>query len=342
MRARLGLVVGALIVALCLGTALGVVLTRPERPDLLRDPEPVGVVAPAWREFEDARTVQVQLTRGGQAALTAPGDGRLTVWECASGADLRSGDSAMALDGRAVLSLATTTPLWRDLSVGDTGADVEALQQALVDLGQDVAVDGRMGTSTMAAFVRVVRAIEPGAPRPAAVEVRGLLWLPGPTVRVSECDASVGEQVSAGQRVAATDGQLIAAQVADQVQAPAAGSRVLVVAGVRLALDDEWRVSGAALGDLAATEAYRRHIADPEAVPLTGTAALETPLRVASIPPGALFGLEGERGCVASSDGKALGVQVIASELGQALVTFEGFESPALIAAAAPRGLSCR
>lgn len=332
---------GALTVALCLGTALGAALTQPERPELLRDPEPVGVVAPAWRQFEDARTVQVQLTRGGEAALTAPGDGRLTAWQCASGAELRSGDSAMALDGRAVLSLATTTPLWRDLSVGDTGADVEALQQALADLGQDVAVDGRMGTSTMAAFVRVVRAIEPGAAHPAAVEVSGLLWLPGPTVRVSECDASVGEQATAGQRVAATDGQLIAAQVADHVQEPAAGARVLVV-GVRLALDDEWRVSDATLGDLAATDAYRRHIANPEAVPLTGTAALDTPVRVASIPPGALFDLEGERGCVASSDGNALGVQVVASELGQALVSFEGAEPPALIAAVAPQGLSCR
>lgn len=342
MRARVGLVVGALVVALCLGSALGVALTRTERPELLRDPEPVGVVAPAWRLFEDARTVQVRLTRGASASLTAPDDGRLTVWQCASGAELRTGDSSMSLDGWAVLSLATTIPLWRDLSVGDTGADVEALQQALVDLGQDLAVDGRMGPSTMDAFVRVVGAIEPGSPRPAMVQASRLLWLPGPTVSVSECDASVGEQVSAGQRVAATDGPLIAAQVADHVQAPAGGARVLVVDGVRVALDDEWRVSVAALGDLAATDAYRRHIANPEAVPLTGTAALDTPLRVASIPPGALFGLEGERACVASSDGNVLGIQVVASELGQALVTFEGAEPPAQIAARAPGGLSCQ
>lgn len=342
MKVRLGLVVGALLVALCLGSALGVALTRPQRPVLLRDPEPVGVVAPAWREFEDARTVQVQVTRGPQIALTAPGDGRLTAWQCTSGAELASGESVMALDGRAVLSLATTVPLWRDLSDGDAGSDVEALQQALVDLGQEVAVDGRMGTGTMAAFVRVVRAIDPGAPRPAVVEASRLLWLPGPTIRLSGCDASVGEQVSTGQRVADTDGPLIAAQVADHVPAPAAGARVLVVDGVRVALDDEWRVGVAALGDVAATEVYRRHVADPEAVPLTGTVVLETPMRVASVPPGALSSLEGALGCVASSDGQALGVQVIASELGQALVIFEGVEPPALIAATAPGGLSCR
>jgi hypothetical protein len=330
-----------LLVAVALGGALGVVLALPQRPALLRDPEPVGVVAPVWREFDDARTVQVQLARAAQVALTTPGDGRLTLWHCAPATELTSGHSVMSLDGRAVLSLATPIPLWRDLSVGDAGSDVEALQRSLVDLGQDVPIDGRMGTGTLAAFGRVLRAIEPGAPRPTVVESSRLLWLPGLTVRVSACETSVGEHVTSGQRMATADGPLIAAQVADHVRDPAAGARVLVVDGVRLALDGEWRVRSE-LGDLAATEAYQRHITDPEAVPLTGTVALEAPLLVASVPPGALFGLEGERGCVASSNGQALAVQVIASELGQALVTFEDAAPPAQIAVAAPDGLPCR
>ncbi|UCN15017.1 hypothetical protein LFM56_01415 [Cellulomonas iranensis] len=61
------------------------------------------------------------------------------------------------VSGRPVLVLHGDIPPHRDLTVGDTGADVRRLQSALRECGQHVTVDGSFGQATAAALTQVYR-----------------------------------------------------------------------------------------------------------------------------------------------------------------------------------------
>lgn len=323
------------------GATVGVLVAAPSRPDVLADPAPLGVVPPAWRTFDDARTVEVALTTSDPVTLTAPVGGRVTGWECATGAVLSSGTTPLSVDGGPVLALATAVPLWRDLAVGDTGLDVAALQQALTDLGEPVPVDGRLGTGTLAAYGRVLAAAAPGGEPAQEVAATAVLWLPEPEVVVGACTTGTGRLVAAGDPLADTEGTPRALSLTRSPTDGVAGPRVLDVEGVRLDLDDALTLTDpVALAALARTAAYAAHVASPDTVPLTATWALAEPVAVAAVPPGALSGIEGVDACV-GVDGRAVPVRLVSSDLGQALVTFPG-EEPDLVDVAAPEGATCR
>ncbi|PPI24313.1 hypothetical protein [Rathayibacter sp. AY1B5] len=68
------------------------------------------------------------------------------------GGTLASGGLLLAVAGRPLLGLRVAAPLYRDLHVGDSGADAEAFEEALSTLSDaDFAVDGAVTEATVAA-----------------------------------------------------------------------------------------------------------------------------------------------------------------------------------------------
>lgn len=339
MRARVTLCAIVALLACAIGAALGALATRPVRPAALADPVAAGTVPVSWRRFDDARTLEVRTTRSPPVTLVAPGAGRITTWDCAPGTRLTSGASTLSIDGEPVVSLATDVALWRDLHPGDSGADVEAVQRALAALGAQVRVDGLLGPETVVALDGFRTAGPAGRP---AIEVASLLWLPGVDVEVGTCEASTGQTVGDGDALATTVGVLRSVALALVPTDAAAGPRTLTVDGVRLSLDaDGTQITDpSSLTALAATDSFSAHAAAPESIPLHGAWALATPLDVAAIPPGSVFDISGSRGC-ATSEGNPVPVEIVASDLGQTLVTFPAGDDPEAVDTTPAAGARC-
>jgi peptidoglycan hydrolase-like protein with peptidoglycan-binding domain len=134
-------------------------------------PEPGAVTVPVVQESllerASARGSMTRVTgesvplRGREATtvVTAPAPG--------AGSEVAGCDVLAELNGRPVLAVVGSFPFYRDLVVGDTGPDVEQLQDAVRGCGFPVRVDGRFGAETE----RAVRAVYRRAGFPAPEEV---------------------------------------------------------------------------------------------------------------------------------------------------------------------------
>ncbi len=78
----------------------------------------------------------------------------------------------------------------------------------------------------------------------------------------------------------------------------------------------------AVLAQILQSGEYQQARAESDTAAVTFDYLLAAPLAVDSIPPSALYGLAGDRGCV-QEDGIAVRVEVVASQLGQTLVVPE-------------------
>ena len=89
---------------------------------------------------DEARTVPIPLAASGASVVTRTG--------IAVGGTLSSGSVLAWVNDRPILVLRGEFPLFRDIGEGDEGDDVRLLQQALVDLGYSISVDGDFGAQT--------------------------------------------------------------------------------------------------------------------------------------------------------------------------------------------------
>lgn len=127
------------------------------------------------------------------------------------------GDIVAIVDDEPVVVVEGDTPMWRDLTVGDEGSDVEQLEQALVGLGFDpdgtVTVDAEY-TSATADLVRDWQE-SVGAPDTGVVGLNDIVVLPSP-MRVGSIGAQVGESVAEGQQILVLDSleQVVTANIA--------------------------------------------------------------------------------------------------------------------------------
>lgn len=77
-----------------------------------------------------------------------------------AGEKLTYGSLIAEVSGRPLIAWPSIAPRYRDLAVGDAGADVRALQQVLSDLGQyRGAVDGKFGAETLKGLARLYRGV---------------------------------------------------------------------------------------------------------------------------------------------------------------------------------------
>jgi len=324
---KIALGVLASVVAVSAGIGAGAVVFTDATPTSLQSTATVTSAPVTERPFEDKRTVEVTLTLGTDTALTAPTSGRVTSLSCQAGGDFTSGATNLSIDGRRVLNLATSVPLWRDLVSGDEGEDVTALQEELVRLGYDVAVRGTVGPRTLAAVSDLFRKAGDTAFTTGDVPASRILWLPDAEVSVASCTAATGATIEEGGDVAALPGGLAAAAISRLPEGLAPGDRVLTVDGTAVPVDADGRVTSTeALATLEATTSYQQAV-QTDATTLSGSYALAEPVTVSVVPPGALYDIDGGAACIAS-DGAAQPVQVVGSELGQSFITVEADAAP--------------
>lgn len=107
--------------------------------------------------------------------LDVPLEGRLTRWLPSDGV-VDTGETVVEVDGAPVVAAVGQVPAYRALSAGMEGDDVRQLQQLLTDLGFELAVDGRFGTTTGSAVARWNRDL--GLPAERVVPLGRVLFFP--------------------------------------------------------------------------------------------------------------------------------------------------------------------
>jgi peptidoglycan hydrolase-like protein with peptidoglycan-binding domain len=329
--ATIGLAVVALV---AVGGAIATVALPGPTPASLTVPAGERYVAVTTESYDGAVPAQATPVMTEPERLTLGDAGRITATQCRAGATVASGSSPLTVDDRPALALATSVPLWRDLAVGATGADVAALQTELARLGYAVTVDGVYGASTRGAVRDLQRAL--GVPRATgAIAAASVVWLPTPEVVVSTCAGRVGDQ-AAGE-VATVAGGLSALRVAP----PSGGSWVARYAdsaapvGLDGTIDDPAFLAAVAAGpDLAVA------LSDRGAGTVKVSLAWATARDVAILPPSAVVVGPDSGTCVIAEDGPRA-VTVVASALGESVLTFDG-PIPTRVEADPASGSTCR
>ncbi len=337
---RGGIAAAALAVTASVGLAAGLLLQIDETPATLATAAPVGPVPVTQREYDDRRTVELALSLEPESSLASSASGRITALTCHAGSTFASGASNISIDGSPALNLATAVPLWRDLTHGDRGADVGALQDELRRLGHDVAPDGVFGRSELRA-VRDLLAAPKDPELASGLPASRVLWLPAPEVTVTACEATTGAEIAAGDPIGTLNSGLAGAAISRMPDALVDGERVVTVEGDSYPVDATGRISDPdALATLSASDAFMREMR-AESTTLSAAFVLAAPIPVSVLPPAALYALDGGHGCV-TSDGEPLAVRIMGSELGQTFAVFETDTPPKTIDFSPQSEATCR
>lgn len=336
----LGVVTLALAGVAALGVAIGAAIFSPAVPHALRSGEEISEVPVTQRAFDDRHAIDIRFVRGEERSVASPGSGRLTEFECAPGARLSSGTSSLSIDGQPVVSLQTRVPLWRDLHHGDRGDDVEALQTELARLGYAVDIDGIAGFATISATQSLFAERGIDTKNMNGIPSGRVLWIPSYEVELSSCSAATGDVVSEGDALAVLGAGLVTGEATNMPAGAVPGERIIIIDGERIPVDEQGRiVAYEALQLLASTPTYSAAVRAGESV-ISGALVLAEPVDVAVVPPGAIFGVDGNEACVAV-DGEPRSVTLWGSELGQSFVSFDGDTPPHI--SMNPEGLNrCR
>lgn len=324
----------AVVALIAVGAVAGAVLLREEPPSSVAAATGPRTAPVSVETYDGTKRVTATPHLAEPTTLTLGAFGRVRTSACAPGATIASGTSPLVLDDRPVLALATAQPLWRDLDVGGRGPDVADLQTELARLGHDVATDGVYGAGTRAAVRAVLTGI--GVARPSgALAASDVLWLPAPEVTVTTCEVSVGDAFDGGD-VATVGGGLVALEIGgtDPVDGWVARFQTATAP-----IDADRTVTDQAFLDAVAASPQLDWATGEGGGNLDLEMALAEPLQVAVVPPAALFGLAGDRGCLVA-DGDVRPVQVVASALGQTLVVVDG-AVPSEVSLDPGDGLAC-
>ncbi|MCM6763173.1 hypothetical protein NB037_12165 [Rathayibacter sp. ZW T2_19] len=326
---------------LAAGATTALLLLAPTVPASLRSADDPLTVPVSYQDFADPRPVELTFTRAPDISVVARASGVVTAYSCRSGAALESGGSPLSIDGAPLLALATSTPLWRDLAIGDSGDDVRALQRELVRLGAPLVADGTLGAGSIQAIERRLEKASGRAEQLSTVPLARLLWLPGPSVVAASCEVSLGGRVDGAVPIAVVAGSVASASIVAVPSGMLDGERRLVVDDAVLVPTPEGRIdSEQELHAFASTPSARTALATEGGSTVPGQYVLAAPVRVGIVPPSALAGADGGTACVLT-DGGPVRVHVVDSELGRSSVEFPSGSEPALVAADPPADLDC-
>ncbi|MDR6199997.1 peptidoglycan hydrolase-like protein with peptidoglycan-binding domain [Microbacterium sp. SORGH_AS428] len=341
-RAMPLIAVTALVVIAAAG-ATGYALRPAPAPELLQSSGEETAAPVIAQSFEDSRRVQVALVTGADQTLSVQTSGTLTASRCQDGTEISSGTVVAHVDERPLIGLHTAVPLYRDLSAGDDGADVAALQSELVRLGHLDAsgADGEFGPRTGQALQRLRQSAGLDSGERAAQRSE-FIWLPSSTVTGVACALKVGDPVSQGATIATSRGGLERVEVQVLPDNLAPGDRTIRIGSVQGPVDARGVATDAAfLAELSADEKLISALAQDPGSTVTANLALSSPLPAYSIPVGALIGGQ-ERRCVKTEAG-TVRAELLGSSLGTAVVAFVDADPPppSVVIGAALEGARC-
>ena len=231
------------VIASC-GIVVGFVVASAPVPESLSPALPISNVPVVTQDYEDERKVAVLATTSITPPLVATASGVVTANSCTSNGMFVSTDSSFAVNGNPVLNLATETPLWRDLKLGDQGVDVSQVQEEFSRIGYPVTVDGIFDKTTLDAFRDAMR--QSGHPTylNANFTRDSIQWIPSISTLVESCKLLLGHTINEGSEVAALPSSLAEARVSETPADMVPGERSLEIGGFRLDVDSDGSITG--------------------------------------------------------------------------------------------------
>jgi peptidoglycan hydrolase-like protein with peptidoglycan-binding domain len=317
------------VVSLCVGLGAGTALAPKTAPDLLVAPGSVATAAAVPEPFVDRREVKVAFAFTAGQPLTANIEGTVTALSAEPGEAVESGKTALSVDAVPIVALATSMPLYRDMTRGDTGPDVRALEQELAHLGYETgnANDSRFDARTAGAVKKLRRNAGEREPD-GSFQLARHVWIPKPSAIIDRWEAAPGSPVPAERVLANTGAELSSVAVVGSSAGSAIGARKLTLFGAKAELPDNGIVEDptflaqvAAMDDFAALRASGDH-APEEQENADAVVELVEPVDAWRVPSAAVYGVSGEEACV-QADGEPVRVHVVGSSMGAALVVPE-------------------
>lgn len=316
-------------------------LWMPDRaPALLGEGKEATSAPVNTQEYAGGQQVTVIPTVSAARDLIGNASGTVTSDWSASG--LVSGKAALKVNDRVVVALATETPLYRNLGIGDTGDDVLALNNELSRLGYDsVPGSNTYWWATSNGFRQLMA--DNGNPSNGSLKLADVLWIPDQSVRVGLWSAVEGTAVQSGAAIGQVAGSLT--QLAIKNGQPVEQDRTLTVLGqtTTLAAGQTVITDAAFCNQVAATEDYRSMDAATLAAGINASLTLSEPMQVLRVPAGAVFGVNGTQGCIAVLNGTGKGagaesagdftvtkISIVGSELGVSLVQPESMDASSI------------
>ena len=336
-------VVLVVVVAAAVGVLAGVAVAGAARVNVTAGAQALTSVPASVQSYDGHRTVGASFDTSPDENLVVNRAGVVTAVGVASGQGITSGSVVLMVESQPVVALATSIPLYRDLSSGDSGPDVAALQAELITLGfLHGTADGRFGAGTRDAIVALKQSLGFPGGKDGTFALSWYAWLPSTPFIANTVDVRVGNRVDTGSAIVTQSGML---------------SRVVLDPGVDFTTGDHtWQAD--LFGLTVPTDGFS--ITDPESLALlsatsdyqhlskvTGgldgmTAVLHYDSSVAllRVPPAALFSIDGSRACLASS-GDVRPVTIVYSSLSGTLVDASGWTPAAVDVGSALTGLRC-
>lgn len=327
--------------------ALGALVFRPVSPRGLEEAPDLVEVPVTQRVVDDQRSVQLALTLGPSTSLKTPAAGLITTLNCRVGESISSGDQVMTLGDQRLYALATSMPLWRDLTLGDRGEDVLALQTELERLGYGVVADGEVGPHTLRAVAEFLGMSAPATIRAyTTISRASFVWLPAASVVPTSCEAVVGDYLDEHDEIAVLGRSLEQARVADMPADLLPGQRLLSIDGQTISVDEAGVASDPdQLSALQMTPSYQKWLSALSEEPtstLEASLVLAEPATVSSVSPSVIYEVDGTSACVLDK-GTPRPVTIVSSELGQTFLIFpDGQAAPDLLPTPPKDAPSCK
>jgi len=334
------------IVAAGVGATIALAVAPESVPSSLAHPSAASSYPVTSEDTKDRRSVQLLVHRGDAAELRVASEGGIvTATTCSPGGAAASGTSSFEIDGSPLLSLSSTVPFWRDMSLKTKGPDVKALQAELQRLGYAVRPDGIYGADTARAVFELLadnrmtaQGLSVAKAAKTEFEKSRFIWIPAPTATFATCSGTVGSQVSSGAALATLESGTVSAKVASMPTDLLSGRRIVMVDGKSVPVDDQGTVTDpsqlavrpAAKGPLSSDAGDSSDGADANAsasqpasasdVTVEASLELSSAQKVWSVPASSLYGFEDDDKACVTSSGKRTAVRVVASRLGSSLV----------------------
>jgi len=326
-KRSLGVLVAAGVAAVAsLGVLAGSILFPAAAPaSLARSSQPESI-AVTYRDYRDIRNVNVTVHATSEQLISSPIAGVIVSSNCTPGGIVESGSPLLEINDMVLIALATEVPLWRDLALGDRGADVSALNQELARLGFPISTIDRVTSATIRAVNDLLSTNENLGTD--VVLRNSFVWIPDNNAVIASCSASVGNSVAPGTPLVTLTPQLKQVTV-DLPANLVPGDRIVRIGGNSFNISDSGEIPHNELAEFAASGVLQfATAAGPGVQTLNGQIELETPVSAAVAPPVAIFGMQGNQACVLPVGAStATPVTILGSELGQTFLLPNNGES---------------
>ena len=323
------------VVLVAAGVVVGAVVLPESQPSSVASAAPAGMVAVSSQTYDGSHSVGVSAQVAQAQSLKSGATGIVTSSGCTAGGTVTSGTSPWSVDGQPLVALATSTPLWRDVTSGMKGADVSAVQNELARLGYAVSMTGTVDGATMNAVKRLMASVGDGSSN-GSLLLSWVVWLPAAEVGISQCSVAMGDSIISGGELAKLEGGLQGLVVAN----PPGEGWVATYQDHTATVGADGRITDPEF--LEAVEASP----DYQFYSLTGqgslsvVVALAEPWQVVVVPPGSVVVSGAGTGCLVTSSG-LVDIDIVSSSLGQTLVAVTNGPLPTEVEVQPEAGTTC-